>query len=32
MQRRAMRKHFGWDLAAERYVEVYEWAVKQRRG
>ncbi|MDP9034749.1 MAG: glycogen synthase GlgA [Myxococcota bacterium] len=32
MQRRAMRKHFGWDLAAKRYVQVYEWAVAARSG
>jgi starch synthase len=32
MQRRAMLKHFGWDAAAERYAQVYEWAMKTRRG
>jgi starch synthase len=32
MQERAIRKHFGWDAAAERYAQVYEWAVKARRG
>ena len=32
MQRRAMKKHFGWDLAAKRYSEVYDWAVLARRG
>jgi starch synthase len=32
MQQRAMRKHFGWDAAAERYAQVYEWALKARRG
>jgi starch synthase len=32
MQRRAMLKHFGWSGAAERYVEVYEWAIAARRG
>jgi len=32
MQARAMRKHFGWDLAAKRYAEVYGWAVAARRG
>ncbi len=31
MQRRAMRKRFGWDLAARRYGNVYEWAVEARR-
>jgi starch synthase len=32
MQRRAMRKRFGWDQAAKRYAQVYEWAVTARRG
>ncbi|MEI7891500.1 MAG: glycogen synthase GlgA [Myxococcales bacterium] len=32
MQKRAMRKHFGWDVAAEHYGEVYDWAVRSRRG
>ncbi len=32
MQRRAMRRPFGWDLAAKRYVEVYRWAMQARRG
>jgi starch synthase len=32
MQRRAMRKRFGWDLAAKRYEQVYEWALLARRG
>jgi starch synthase len=32
MQSRAMRKHFGWDIAAERYEEIYRWAVLTRRG
>jgi glycogen synthase len=31
MQQRAMRKHFGWDLAARRYADVYGWAVAARR-
>jgi starch synthase len=26
MQRRAMKKRFGWDVAAARYGDVYEWA------
>jgi starch synthase len=30
MQRRAMNKRFGWDVAAKRYGEVYEWAVSDR--
>jgi len=32
MQRRAMKKRFGWDIAAKRYQQVYEWAVAARRG
>jgi starch synthase len=32
MQRRAMRKRFGWDVAAARYADVYRWAVTARRG
>jgi len=32
MQRRAMGKRFGWDVAARRYADVYGWAVAQRRG
>jgi starch synthase len=32
MQRRAMKKHFGWDAAARKYAEVYDWALKARRG
>ncbi len=32
MQRRAMRKRFGWELAARRYAQVYEWAVQARSG
>ncbi|HEY8089726.1 MAG TPA: glycosyltransferase, partial [Polyangiaceae bacterium] len=32
MQRRAMKKRFGWDVAARRYVDVYRWAVAARRG
>jgi starch synthase len=31
MQVRAMRKRFGWGVAAERYGEVYRWAVERRR-
>jgi starch synthase len=30
MQMRAMDKEFGWQRAARRYVEVYEWAVAQK--
>jgi starch synthase len=32
MQQRAMGKHFGWDGAAKRYAQVYEWALRARRG
>jgi starch synthase len=32
MQRRAMKKHFGWDVAAKKYADVYAWALKSRRG
>jgi starch synthase len=32
MQRRAMGKRFGWDTAAQRYADVYEWAIEARRG
>jgi starch synthase len=32
MQQRAMRKHFGWDIAAKKYADVYAWALKARRG
>jgi starch synthase len=32
MQRRAMRKRWGWDLAARRYSEIYDFAVDARRG
>jgi starch synthase len=30
MQVRAMKKRFGWDLAAAKYTQVYEWAVADR--
>jgi glycogen synthase len=32
MQRRAMKKGFGWEVAAREYAKVYEWALVQRRG
>lgn len=32
MQRRGMLAHFGWDIAAKKYSEVYDWAVKARQG
>ncbi len=32
MQRRSMKKSFGWDVAARRYAQVYEWAIEARRG
>lgn len=31
MQRRAMQKSFGWEVAARKYAEVYAWAVAARR-
>ncbi|MGD0677448.1 MAG: glycogen synthase GlgA [Polyangiaceae bacterium] len=32
MQRRAMRKRFGWNIAAQRHAEVYGYALEARRG
>lgn len=32
MQREGMQKKMGWDVAAERYADVYRWAVDARRG
>jgi starch synthase len=32
MQRRAMAKQFGWQTAARRYAEVYDWAIERRKG
>jgi starch synthase len=32
MQQRAMRVHFGWDVAAKKYSEVYGYALAARRG
>jgi starch synthase len=32
MQVRAMKKRFGWDVAAAQYRDVYQWAVAARRG
>jgi starch synthase len=32
MQVRAMQKRLGWDVAARKYVDVYDWAVAARRG
>jgi starch synthase len=32
MQRRAMKKHFGWEKAAKRYEEVYGWALDRLAG
>lgn len=32
MQTQAMRKRFGWDVAARQYADVYEWAVRERGG
>jgi starch synthase len=31
MQRRAMLRKFGWDVAAPQYAQVYEWALADRR-
>jgi starch synthase len=30
MQKRAMKKRFGWGDAAKRYAELYEWAITRR--
>jgi hypothetical protein len=27
-----MKKHFGWDVAAKKYADVYGWALQARRG
>ncbi|MGO8996168.1 MAG: glycogen synthase GlgA [Polyangiaceae bacterium] len=32
MQVRAMGKKLGWDVAAKKYADVYEWAVAKKRG
>jgi starch synthase len=32
MQARAMQKHFGWNIAAARYEEIYRWAIRARTG
>lgn len=32
MQRQAMQKRMGWDVAAQEYVALYEWSIRQRRG
>jgi len=32
MQVRAMTKRLGWDVAAGKYRDVYDWAVAKRRG
>jgi starch synthase len=32
LQQRGMRKHFGWNVAAQSYAQVYAWALKARRG
>jgi starch synthase len=31
MQQRAMRKQFGWKVAAQNYAELYGWALERRR-
>jgi starch synthase len=30
MQRRAMSRRFGWEVAAARYEQVYRWAIADR--
>jgi starch synthase len=32
MQVRAMGKKLGWDVAAKKYADVYEWAIAKKRG
>ena len=32
MQRQAMGKEMGWDIAARSYDAIYRWAVAKRRG
>lgn len=32
MQARAMQKRMGWDTAARKYVQMYEWALQRKRG
>ncbi len=32
MQVRSMNKKLGWDVAARKYRDLYEWAITQRRG
>lgn len=32
MQQQAMKQHFGWDVSAPQYVEVYQHAIRNRRG
>jgi starch synthase len=32
MQVRAMKKKLGWDVAAQKYADVYEWAIAKKRG
>jgi len=32
MQVRAMGKKLGWDVAAQKYAAVYDWAIARRRG
>jgi len=32
LQYRAMRQDFGWERAAQRYGDVYRWALERRRG
>jgi starch synthase len=32
MQIRAMKKKLGWDVAAQKYADIYEWAIAKKRG
>jgi starch synthase len=32
MQKRAMKKSFGWGVAASHYLDVYDWAIAARAG
>jgi starch synthase len=32
VQRRGMAADFSWDVSAERYLELYRWAIERRRG
>jgi len=32
MRRRAMQQRFSWSASADRYVELYQWAIDRRSG